>query len=151
MKELKSFAQEVLDLWSYKFWVIRRIPAIKCKCVDKTSKQPKHDCKLCLGLGCKIKILRVTGASREAREFESLRAEFPTVTPKVFYIKGKFNVNKQDLIVDEEDIYDVYSTQFHRGLNGEHKFTRCICPSLKLNRDIILNNFKEVLYEHQHK
>lgn len=104
-----------------------------------------------MGLGKKIKIQRVKGASRETKEFESLRAEFPTVTPKIFYIKTKFPINKQDLIVDEEDIYTVYATQFHRGLNGKYKFTRCICPSLKINRDIILKNFKEVLNEYKHK
>lgn len=151
MKSYDSFAQDVIDNWSYDFWVIKRIEGIDCKCTDNTSKEPSTTCKLCLGLGKKIKIQRVKGASRETKEFESLRAEFPTVTPKIFYIKTKFPINKQDLIVDEEDIYTVYATQFHRGLNGKYKFTRCVCPSLKINRDIILKNFKEVLNEYKHK
>ena len=151
MKSYDSFAQDVIDNWSYDFWVIKRIEGIDCKCTDNTSKEPSTTCKLCLGLGKKIKIQRVKGASRETKEFESLRAEFPTVTPKIFYIKTKFPINKQDLIVDEEDIYTVYATQFHRGLNGKYKFTRCICPSLKINRDIILKNFKEVQNEYKHK
>lgn len=151
MKQYDSFAQEVIDNWSYNFWVINRIEGIDCKCVDNTSKEPNTHCKLCLGLGKKIKIRKVKGVSRETKEFESLRAEFPTVTPKIFYIKTKFPINKQDLIIDEEDIYTVYATQFHRGLNGEYKFTRCVCPSVKINRDKILRNFKEVLNEYQHK
>ena len=151
MKSYDSFAQDVIDNWSYDFWVIKRIEGIDCKCTDNTSKETSTNCKICLGLGKKIKIQRVKGASRETKEFESLRAEFPTVTPKIFYIKTKFPINKQDLIVDEEDIYTVYATQFHRGLNGKYKFTRCICPSLKINRDIILKNFKEVLNEYKHK
>ena len=119
MKSYDSFAQDVMDNWSYDFWVIKRIEGIDCKCTDNTSKEPSTTCKLCLGLGKKIKIQRVKGASRETKEFESLRAEFPTVTPKIFYIKTKFPINKQDLIVDEEDIYTVYATQFHRGLNAK--------------------------------
>ena len=147
----ESFAQEVIDNWKYSFWVIKQIPHMQCKCVDKTSKQAKLDCPLCLGLGTKIKIYRVKGASREATEFESLRAEFPTVTPKVFYVKTKLFIDKQDLIIDDESAYSVYATQFHRGLNGEFKFTRCICPTIKFKRFDIVKNFKRLLNEHNSK
>lgn len=148
---MESFAQEVIDNWKYDFWVIKQISPMKCKCVNPTSKEPDLNCKLCLGLGYKIKIFKVTGASRESKEFEALRAEFPTVTPKIFYIKNKIFIEKQDLIVDKENIYSVYATQFHRGLNGKFKFTRCVCPTLKMNNKQILKNFKEVLNEHKRK
>lgn len=140
-----SFAQEVIDSWNYDFWVVKKIPGTKCKCVDTTSNQPDLNCKLCLGTGSKIKIFKVTGASRETRDFESLRAEFPTVTPKVFYIKTKLFIEKQDLIIDDENVFTVYSTQFHRGLHGEYKFTRCICPMIKLDNGPVYKNFKELL------
>ena len=147
----KSFAQEVIDTWSYDFWVVKKINNTKCKCVDPTSKEPNPKCKLCLGLGYKIKIYKVTGASRETTEFESLRAEFPTVTPKIFYIKNKLFIDKQDLIKDKENIYSIYAIQFHRGLNGEFKFTRCVCPTLKLDNKAVLQNFKELLNEYKYK
>lgn len=146
-----SIAQEVIDNWSYKFWVVKRIPSIKCKCVDPVTKQPKGDCKLCLGLGTKIKLYQVKGTSRETKEFESLRAEFPTVTPKIFYIKKLLYIEKDDLIIDKENVYRVYATQFHRGLQGEFKFTRCVCPTVKNNHKQILKNFKEIIYEHNRK
>ena len=104
-----------------------------------------------MGLGYKIKIFKVKGASRESKEFEALRAEFPTVTPKIFYIKSKMFIEKQDLIIDEEGVYTVYATQFHRGLNGEFKFTRCVCPNQKFSKDSVLKNFKELLREHKRK
>lgn len=152
MHDLKeSFAQDVIDKWDYKFWVVKQISQMKCTCVDPTTKQAKLNCKKCLGLGFKIKIYRVTGASRESKEFESLRAAFPTVTPKIFYIKSKLFIEKQDLIIDEEGVYNVYASQFHRGLNGEYKFTRCICPNQKLGKYQILKNFKELLNEYQRK
>lgn len=147
----ESFAQEVIDTWSYDFWVVKKINNTKCKCVDPTSKEPNPKCKLCLGLGYKIKIYKVTGASRETTEFESLRAEFPTVTPKIFYIKNKLFIDKQDLIIDKENIYSIYAIQFHRGLNGEFKFTRCVCPTLKLDNKAVLQNFKELLNEYKYK
>ena len=151
MNFTESFVQEVIDNWDYHFWVIKQVSGMECKCVDKTSKQAKLDCPLCLGLGTKIKIYRVKGASRESKEFEALSAEFPTVTPKIFYIKTKLFIDKQDLIFDEESLYSVYATQFHRGLNGEFKFTRCICPTVKFSRYHLIKNFKKLLNEHKRK
>ena len=147
----QSFAQEVIGNWDYDFWVVKQVPNMECKCVDKTSKHADLNCPLCLGLGNKIKIFKAKGASRESREFEALRAEFPTVTPKIFYIKTKLFIDKQDLIIDNESIYSVYATQFHRGINGEFKFTRCVCPTVKFNRYAILKNFKKLLNEHKRK
>lgn len=147
----QSFAQEVIDNWDYDFWVVKQVQNMECKCVDKTSKQADLNCPLCLGLGKKIKIFKAKGASRESKEFEALRAEFPTVTPKVFYIKTKLFIDKQDLIIDNESIYSVYATQFHRGINGEFKFTRCVCPTVKFNRYAILKNFKKLLNEYKRK
>lgn len=147
----KSFAQEVIDNWHYKFWVIKKVPGATCKCIDKASKQADLNCPLCLGLGNKIKIFRVEGASRESKEFEALRAELPTVTPKIFYIKTKLFIDKEDMIIDDECAYTVYITQFHRGLQGEFKFTRCVCPSIKFNRYNIINNFRKLLNEHINK
>lgn len=147
----KSFAQEVIDSWNYDFWVIKKIPNSVCKCIDKTSKQADINCPLCLGLGNKIKIYKVKGASRESKEFEALRAEFPTVTPKIFYIKTKLFIDKEDMIIDDECAYTVYATQFHRGLNGEFKFTRCVCPSVKFNRYNIIKTFRKLLNEHINK
>lgn len=150
-KNMKSFAQEVIDSWDYSFWIVKQISQVQCKCVDSTTKQAKQDCKLCLGLGYKIKIYKAKGASRESKEFEALRAEFPTVTPKIFYVKTKLFIEKQDLIIDEEGVYTVYSTQFHRGLNGEYKFTRCVCPNQKFGKSYVLKNFKEILNERKRK
>lgn len=93
----------------------------------------------------------MTGASRESTEFEALRAEFPTVTPKIFYIKTKLFIERQDLVIDDENIYSVYATQFHRGLNGKFKFTRCVCPTLKMNNFLVMRNFKEVINAYQRK
>lgn len=151
INEKESFAQEVIDSWNYPFWIVKQITQVQCKCVDPATKQPKLDCKHCLGLGYKIKIYQAKGASRESKEFEALRAEFPTVTPKIFYVKSKLFIEKQDLIIDDEGIYTVYAIQFHRGLNGEFKFTRCVCPNQKFGKSNVLKNFKELLNERKRK
>lgn len=141
-------AQDSIDKYSYKFWVIKKVHDVKCKCVDATTKEADPNCKICLGLGYKLRIYRVKGASRESKEFETIKSDNVSVTPKVFYVKTKLYIDKSDVIVDEEDAYSVYARQYHRGINGEFKFTRCVCPNMKHNRNKFLKNFKELLNEH---
>lgn len=137
-----------IDRYDYKFWVIKKIDNIKCKCLDPVTKEPDKNCKYCLGLGRKIKIYRATGASRESKEFETIKSDNVSVTPKVFYVKSKIYIDKGDIIVDKEGVYQVYTRQYHRGENGEFKFTRAVCPNLKHNRNTFLKNFREKLNEY---
>lgn len=100
---------------------------------------------VCLGLGKKIKIYKVRGTSRETKEFEAIKSDNISVTPKIFYIKNKLFISKADLIVDRENIYSVNAIQYHRGVDGKHEFTRLVAPMFKQNRKLVLKNFKEKL------
>ena len=88
--------------------------------------------------------------SREGREFESDRTQAFAVTPKIFYFKGFLDVHKDDILIDSEDVYIIYTFQHHRGVKGHQAFTRCVCPDLKLNKMNFLKMFKEVLNEYLH-
>lgn len=145
----RAIAQDSIDRYDYYFWVVKRIEDIKCKCLDPITKEADPNCKHCLGLGYKIKIYKVKGASRESKEFETIKSDNVSVTPKVFYVKTTLYIDKSDLIVDNENVYTVYARQYHRGEDGKFKFTRCVCPNLKHNRNIFIKNFKELLNEHQ--
>ncbi len=139
----------VIDRYGYTFYVIRRVPNIDCKCVDPTTKDADPKCKLCLGTGKKIKIYKVFGVSREIKNAESYRSsESGTVTPKIFYIKGSFFINKEDIIIDSEDMFVVFNMQYHRGEHGAPGFTRVIAPNKKFDKIYAIKNFKELLNEH---
>lgn len=139
---------KAIDRYDYKFWIIKKIDSIRCQCLDPITKEADKNCQLCLGLGRKIKIYRATGASRESKEFETIKSDNTSVTPKVFYVKSKIYLDKGDIIVDKECVYQVYARQYHRGENGEFKFTRAVCPNLKHNRNAFLKNFREKLNEY---
>lgn len=138
----------LLDRYGYYFYIIKKIQAAKCICLDPITKDPNPKCKKCLGLGTEIKIYKVFGAIREVKEREISIAQNISASPKVVYIKGLCYVNKDDVIIDSENVYHVFNFQYHRGENGSFQFTRLICPNTKSNAAPLIRNFKELLYEY---
>ena len=88
----------LLERYGYYFYVIKKIPETKCKCVNITSNSPDPKCKECLGTGAKIKIFKVYGAVREVKERESNVTGNISTTPKVAYIKGFYRFEKDDIV-----------------------------------------------------
>ena len=140
----------LIDRYGYHSYIIRLNKAIVCECVNAATKEPNLHCKKCLGTGYQIRIMKVFGASREGKEFESDRTQAFATTPKIFYFKGFLDIHKDDILIDSEDLYIIYTYQHHRGVNGHQAFTRCICPDLKLNKSIFLKMFKELLNDKLH-
>lgn len=139
----------LLNRYGYYFYIIKRYPASKCKCVDPVTKDANPKCKKCLGLGTQIKIHKVFGVIREVKEREISIAQNISVSPKIVYIKGLCYVNKDDVVIDSENIYHVFNFQYHRGEDGNFQFTRLICPNTKANPSSLVRNFKELLDEYK--
>jgi hypothetical protein len=135
----------LIDRYGYYQYIVKLNKSLLCECVNPSTKEADPYCKKCLGTGHHIKIIKVFGASREGREYESDRTQAFAVTPKIFYFKGNLNIGKDDILIDSENVYIIYSYQHHRGVKGHQAFTRCVCPDLKLNKMIFLKMFKEVL------
>ena len=148
MRINKDTVNTLIDRYGYYQYIVKLNKSLKCECVNASTHEPDIFCKRCLGTGYHIKIIRVFGASREGREFESDRTQAFAVTPKVFYFKGFLDIHKDDILIDSEDVYIIYTFQHHRGVKGHQAFTRCICPDLKLNKMNFLKMFKEVLNEY---
>ena len=140
----------LIDRYGHYQYIVKLNKSLICECVNPSTKEPNIYCKKCLGTGYHISIIKTFGASREGREFESDRTQAFAVTPKIFYMKGFLDVHKDDILIDSESVYIIYSFQHHRGVQGHQAFTRCVCPDLKLNTAVFLKLFKEVLNEHLH-
>ena len=150
MKYNNRVIDVLINRYGYYSYIVKLNKSLPCECVNAATKEPDCYCKKCLGTGYQIKIIKVFGASREGREFESDRTQAFAVTPKVFYFKGFLDIHKDDILIDSEDLYIIYTYQHHRGVNGHQAFTRCICPDLKLNKSIFLKMFKELLNDKLH-
>ena len=139
----------LIDRYGYWFYVVKCVPGTECRCTNHTTHAPDPQCKLCLGTGHKIKIVRVFGTIREKNERETEANTLVNATHKIVYIKGMHRINKDDLVIDDEDVFHVLARQFHKGEKGEFAFTRLVCPYAKGNVSHIIRNFKEILHEHK--
>ena len=148
MKRNNNTVNTTIDRYGYYQYIVKLNKSLKCECVNAMTHDADPYCKKCLGTGYHIKIIKVFGASREGKEFESDRTQAFAVTPKIFYFKGFLDVHKDDILIDSENVYIIYTFQHMRGVKGHQAFTKCICPDLKLNKMIFLKMFKEVLNEY---
>lgn len=140
---------KLIDRYGYWFYVVKCVPGTECVCVNHTTHTADPKCKHCLGTGHKIKIIKVFGSIREKNERETEANTDVNSTHKIVYIKGMHRINKDDLVIDNEDVFRVLSCQYHKGERGEFAFTRLVCPYVKANVSYTLRNFKELLHEHK--
>lgn len=140
---------KLIDRYGYWFYVVKCVPGTECVCVNHTTHTADPKCKHCLGTGHKIKIVKVFGSIREKNERETEANTDVNSTHKIVYIKGMHRINKDDLVIDNEDVFRVLTCQYHKGEKGEFAFTRLICPYVKANVSYTLRNFKELLHEHK--
>ena len=137
----------LIDRYGYFAYWVKLNKGMKCECVNPSTKEPDRGCPKCLGTGCFISIYKIFLASREGKEYESDRAQSFAVTPKIIYAKGFVDFGKDDLIVDSESVYTIYTYQHIRGKEGCQAYTKAIAPDLKLNRSQFLKMFKELINE----
>ena len=140
---------KLIDRYGYWFYVVKCVPGTECACVNHTTHTADPKCKHCLGTGHKIKIVKVFGSIREKNERETEANTDVNSTHKIVYIKGMHRINKDDLVIDNEDVFRVLTCQYHKGEKGEFAFTRLVCPYVKANVSYTLRNFKELLHEHK--
>lgn len=139
-----------IERFSYDIWILKRINNTTCTCVDHETKQASNSCKKCFGTGKRVKLYKMNAVVREGREQESIFSGNISITPKMVYFKYGVVIEKDDLIIDKEDIYTVLTTQYLRGEDGEPNTVKCSCPTLKMDSKIILENIKEVLASYGH-
>lgn len=145
MDKNKKIVNRLIDRYGYYAYWVNLNKSMKCECVNPSTKEPYRDCKKCLGTGYFISVHKVFMASREGKEYESDRVESFAVTPKVIYMKGFVEVGKDDIIIDSEGIYTVYTYQHIRGKQGIQSYTKVLAPDLKLNKTHFLKLFKELI------
>lgn len=135
----------LLNRYGYYFYVIKRFQNVKCTCLDPVTKDADSNCMKCLGTGTKIKIHKVFGCLREEKEREISIAQNLSSSPKIAYIKGIRRYEKDDIIVDDENVYHMAALQWHKGEHGEFAFTRAICPFTKGSDANFIRNFYKII------
>ena len=145
---MKSFDENILkiiDKLSYEFFVIRLNKDIKCVCIKEGSNQPDPGCKRCLGTGYKIKIKLIDGASQETTIPQTFRTTAKFIVARNYYIKTKYPVEMDDIIVDGDDVFFIYEKANSISFKGNKVYQKCSAITKKLDSKLFLRNFNEIV------
>lgn len=149
-KATDVYCHEAIDRFDYEFYVIKRLQKLKCTCLDHTTKDPNPECEMCLGLGTRIKIFKVTGAATEMIDANMVRTTVGGSTPKTFYFQQKCFIERDDVVVDNEDFFRAYKCQHLRGRDGEFQTTRVVASTVIANKQALKRNFNKILNGRKH-
>ena len=138
---------DILDIMSHDAFWIHLYQDVKCTCIDHTSQNPDPKCKKCLGTGCKIKIVKVQTTTDDVDNKAMLTLGERIVMHKIFYLKADWELSLNDLIVEDGDVYYVFQKIEGHSFHEHHVFNKYICPHKKLDSQIFLKNFNEIVGE----
>lgn len=148
-RAFNKHAYDVIDRLSYNFYLINVHKDDYCTCYNFDTKQGNKACKKCLGRGRRITIREAEGASMNTKLGSSQREVKDVVVGSIYYIKEDIKVNKDDLIIDDDNVFLVSQIRMTKSFNGKHKYNKLLCVHLKHDSNLILSNFFEVLEKHR--
>ena len=76
MKINHDTVNTLINRYGYYQYIVKLNKSLICECVNPSTKEPNLYCKKCLGTGYHIKIVKVFGASREGREYGTIKGSF---------------------------------------------------------------------------
>ena len=136
---------KVLNETCYPFYVVHPDLNYRCSCNNSVTKQADPKCKKCLGTGQKIRIRQIEGLADDELKGGNMLGVEKSQVVKNYFIKRTFNLYEGDYIFDNEQIYYVFRVMNLKGLHGYHTHQEVICSRKNNDREVIYNNFKDIL------
>lgn len=128
----------------HKFYFLERDLKIKCTCNQHETSQGDPKCPKCLGTGYKIRIREILGATQESDIPSTYRID-NFVISKNFYIDSKHAVKKDDIFIDDDEIYIVVEVRRQISLEGTIPLKKAACVRKKYDANIISRNLKSII------
>lgn len=144
MDYLERNVLEIIEKFSYDFYVINLDKSIVCTCISPSSSRADVSCPKCIGTGYKIRIKKVRGASQDSNIPSTIRST-DFIVSKNYYIPYKYKLSDDDIIVDGDQVFNIFRRQLNRTFNGKIVYTKCLCVDKKFDQKIFLENFKKAL------
>lgn len=140
--------QSVVELFHYPMWFIKLNQKVQCPCVDHTTKQARPDCKLCLGTGKKIHLIRAK-AARQTTESSSMRGEGLGYSEKNasdrFFTLQNLELHEGDIIVDNGNVNIVQYYMPGRTDRTSAVYFRTVTTRMKINVSQFIESFQDLL------
>ena len=140
--------RDTIEKCSYEFYVIHPIKQIACTCVNHSTKQADPGCKMCLGLGYKIRIRKIKGAANDIEATSSgknARGSSALTVAKTYFIDCKYPIEDYDMIIDDDEVMYVFRIYTMKGLNGEVTHNEVSAYPQRTDHNITLKNFREIM------
>lgn len=135
---------DIINRCSYDMYVIHKYTNMICTCVNHETDQADIYCKKCLGTKYKISIRKIKAASQDSNIPTTLRTESFYVARNV-YMKSNIECLKDDIIIDNDDIYFILDIQNLFSLKGSVPYKKAIAVKKKFDTKIFIKNFKEII------
>lgn len=148
-KKFNRQMYDIIEMMHYTFYVIKVDPVLHCTCFDFDTKQGDSNCMKCLGTGHKIRITTATGSSMASTLGNSQREIRDVVIGNIYFIHKKYDLNKNDIVIDDDNVFKVVEKRKVKSFKGVHKYNKYLSVHLKHNKDIFLNNFFKILKEYR--
>ena len=148
MQPMDSKIRSVVELFQYPVWFIKLDQDIVCPCIDHASKEPKHDCPICLGTGHKIKVVR-SKVARQTTDTASMRGEGIGFGEKsgadIYFSISDLELHENDIIIDNDyvDIVQYYAPG--RTDHSKPVYYRIHGVRKNVDQKEFLNNFYSLL------
>jgi len=140
--------QYVVKLFHYPMWFIKLNQNVQCTCIDHATKQPRPDCKICLGTGRKIHLVRAK-AARQTTEAASMRGPGLGYSEKNygdrFFTLHNLELHEGDIIVDNDNVNVVQHYQPGRTDATSAVYFRTVTTRMKTNTNLFLKSFHDLL------
>lgn len=135
----------IIDLMKYPVYAINRNQNIKCICNIAGTSQADPACKKCLGTGYQISIKEIEVACNESGAPSVMRNSTEFVVSRDYYISADVELQNDDMIVDNNEVWFVVQGTDLKSFNGEHVYSKYTCMNKKFNSNIFIENFNEII------
>lgn len=145
MKKLNDGIKEIIEMFSYPFYIVQQDKSFKCTCTNPTTGQADGTCPLCLGTGYKIQIRKIKGVSFDSKaSFRDQGLDEQTLSC-TYYVDAKYPIFKDNLIIDNNNVRYVYRTEYKYSSNKEMVYIKASVHEKKTNPKKILENFYRLI------
>lgn len=139
---------KIIDRYSYSAYVINCNKSFVCTCVNHDTKEPDANCKKCLGTGYKIRIKKIEVSNNNTNVPASnavIRESLKVLITQIYYIKAKYPIKKDDIIVDGLDAYVAYEISSGQSDHGELVYRKIMAVTKKYDQTKFMDNFNQIV------
>lgn len=140
--------RDTIERCAYEFYIIHPISQVKCTCLNHSTNQADPKCKMCLGMGTKIKIRKIRGAANDVEASvagKGVRGSSSVAVGKTYFIDSKYPIGDTDVIIDDDEVLYVFRVYTMKGLEGTITHNQVSALPMRNDHKVVLKNFRELL------